>query len=71
MDGRLSASIIAVILTSMNSYELVFWGQELQHARKTPPEGGEAKLPSFVDEAFFLHVAILETKKPTRKDSYS
>ena len=62
--------IMAIILTSMNSYELVFWGQELQHARKTPAKGGR-EAPPFVDEAFFLHVAIIGPKKPARKNSYS
>ena len=53
---------MAIILTSMNSYELVFWGQELQHARTTPAKGGARSAPPFVDEAFFLHVGILDPK---------
>ena len=54
---------MALILTSMNVYELVFWGQELQHARKTMAKGGGAKRPPFVDEAFSLRVAILNPNK--------
>ena len=39
--------IMAVILTSMNSYELVFWGQKWQHARNTPHQQrvGASRLP--------------------------
>ena len=57
-------------LLGVNMQRCNFWGQELQHARKTPAKGGR-EAPPFVDEAFFLHVAILDPPKPARKNSYS
>ena len=55
--------IMAIIHPSMNSYELVCWGQELQDARKKTPAKGVRDAPPFIDEAFFLHVAIIDPKK--------
>ena len=50
---------IAVILTSMNSYELVFWGQELQHARKTPAKGGARSAPPLLMRRFSCMLQFL------------